>query len=192
MPPVPSPKVMLVAVPPPVAPIVSVRPPSGEVPAVRVVVPAVRPSLARPVPLVTRSVAVPVCSVIAPAVIVEATAVPVIASIAVRDVRNASGGDVDIEGARSREPVVPPPLLKLMVVPLTTMVSAAVKSVVTESEFAPPDSKVAPVDGNRNGQAVVDDRAGVAAASVGAPTVPRRSSAVAPVIAAVETLDLVE
>ena len=192
MPPVPSPKVMLVAVPPPVAPIVSVRPLSGGTAAVRVVVPAVRPSLARPEPLVTRSLAVPVCSVIAPPTeIVEGTAVPVIASIAVM-----MSAIVPVVTSMSRvpaaaEPVVPPPLLKLMVVPLTTMVSAAVKSVVTELVLAPPDSKVAPVAATGTVRLFMTAEPGVAAASVGAP-VPRRSLAVAPVIAVVAIVDLVE
>ncbi len=40
------------------------------------------------------------------------------------------------------EPDVPPPLLKLMVMPLTVSVSAAVKSVEIELVLAAPDSKV--------------------------------------------------
>ena len=61
VPPVPSPKVMLVAVPLPVAPIVSVRPSSGFA-AVRAVVPAVEADSDSdvPVPEITRSDVVPV------------------------------------------------------------------------------------------------------------------------------------
>ena len=65
VPPVPSPKVIEVAVPFPVAPIVSVKPPSAVVPPLRAVVPAVRPSFVSvpAVPPMTRSWAVPVLRV---------------------------------------------------------------------------------------------------------------------------------
>ena len=43
------------------------------------------------------------------------------------------------------EPVVPPPLLKLMVMPLTTIVSASTRYWSESRSSQPPDSKVVPV-----------------------------------------------
>src|ERR1041385_356501 len=142
---VPLPNVRLVAVPLPVAPIVSVRPPRAAGPPPRAVVRAERPGLARPEPLTTRSCAVPVCRVIAPPEIVEVA--PVMALTAL-----ITSPTVPVVTSIDRvpavaEPLVPEPLLKEMVLPSTTIVSDAVKSLDTESVFAPPDSRVEAVIG---------------------------------------------
>ncbi len=140
----PVPKVMLVAVPCAVAPIVRVWPSRM----LTLVVAAVRPSAVRAlaVPAITRSSFVPVLIWSPPvALTVEGTVVPVIASIAARISPTVPVVTSMSSVPAVAEPVVPPPLLKLMMVPLMVSVSAITRSVASESLFAPPASKVASV-----------------------------------------------
>ena len=140
VPPVPSPKVMLVAVPLPVAPIVSVRPSSG-VAAVRAVVPAVRPNAVSdvPVPEITRSDVVPVLIWSAPAEIVEAVPVPVMLSIAESRVPTVSVLPVPVPIVTLPEPSVVEVVCaveNVIVLPLTVRTPVGVAAKVSEVRSA--------------------------------------------------------
>ncbi len=179
VPPVPSPKVMLVAVPLPVAPMVRVSPPSAVVPPLRAVVPAVRPrAVSVPaVPPMTRSWAVPVLRVSLVPPSVEGTDAPVIASTAPS--KSPTVALVRSRVAPEAPTTLPPELANAMVLPFTVKLSAVVMAVVNALSLV-----------------VVRAAPGIAAPVtvllVKAVAVPRRSLAVAPVIAAAVTLDFAE
>ncbi|MGY3451238.1 hypothetical protein ACVILH_003580 [Bradyrhizobium sp. USDA 4353] len=172
--PVPSPNVMLVAVPPPVAPIVSVLPakPSPT---------ALSPSLAK-VPLLPESVnpAAGGVRVIAPAVIDELTPV----AVWIADSRFDTVSPMPM-----LVPVEDVPVTKLKVVPLTTSVSPEVMPVARSFDEVPavPDSLVLPVIATA---VVLSFSTAVPVTAV--LLAPNRLVAVAPVRAVEVTLDLVE
>ncbi len=80
---------------------------------------------------------------------VEATEVPVMASIAVRSVPTLLAGRLtSIERVpAAAEPELPEPLLNEMVLPLTVMVSPATKFADSEGVFIAPASCVEPLMG---------------------------------------------
>ncbi len=173
---------ILVAVPPPVAPIVRILPLSAEGPTL--VVAAVRPSLASAEPAITRFCVVPVESVILPPATEEATLSPVTVSI-------AASRCVTLSPMPILVPVLDVPATKVNVVPFTVSVSPVVMPLArsSEVELPVPDSKVEPVIATADAVLSLLTAVPVTVALVKA--VPSRLVAVAPVMAAEVTLDLV-
>ncbi len=179
VPPVPSPKVIEVAVPSPVAPIVSVKPPSAVVPPLRAVVAAVRPSFVSvpAVPPMTRSWAVPVLRVSWVPPSVDAVVAPVMVSMAPS--KSPTVAVVRSSVAPEAETTLPPELANAMVLPLMVRLSPVVIADVSALSWvvvaaAPPIAVP------------------VTVLLVKAEGVPRKSLAFAPATAAAVIVDFVE
>ncbi len=190
----PVPKVMAVWVPPPVAPMVSVSPLTG----LTLVVPAERPSAASalPVPPSTRFWAVPVLTTSEPVATDEAVPplAPVMLSIAARTSLTFSVLPLPMPIVTLPEPSVLDVVCaveKVMVLPSTVRVEPLVIAVCRSLEAVPavPTSSVVAVIAAA--PVVASLVRAVPVTWVLAVAVPSRLVAVAPVMAAETTLDLV-